>query len=186
MYWYKSGVVTLSILFGGIIVILLLPACKPGSREAGASLKYFDIKGYFEKDSARLTKQNNLVFKTVTHNGVTQRKKVHIANWGTELSLFKQSDINKPAWRNSYEVSNDRGVLSYKARDTDFTMREMLIKMDKQKVKSIIIFNVTKNMLYRTTEKLSYFPDSLYLIEKYQKLRLMGSNKYMIEGQIIR
>lgn len=168
------------------MVTLLLPACKPGGNEAGVSLKYFDIKGYFEKDSLRLTKQNSLVFKTVTHNGVTQRKKVHIANWGIELSLFKQSDINKPAWRNSYEVISNEDSVLYKAKYPDLTMREMRIKINKQKVRSVIIFNATKNMLYQTTEKLSYFPDSLYLIEKYQKVRLMGSNKYTIEGQIIR
>lgn len=166
--------------------MLCLTACKSTGKQSAASLKYFDIKGYFEKDSLRLTKQNKPVIKIVTHNGVTQRKKVRIANWGTELALFKQSDINKPAWKNSYEVIMNGDIITYKARDTDLTTREIVIMADKQKVKSIIIFNRTKNILYQTTEKLSYFPDSLYLIEKYQKVRLMGSNKYTIEGQIVR
>jgi len=49
-----------------------------------------------------------------------------------------------------------------------------------------LIFNRTKNILYQTTEKLSYFPDSLYLIEKDQKVRLMAKNKYKVQGLIER
>jgi hypothetical protein len=184
MCWCRSTV-TIA-LISGIITIMYFCACNQGAKETGKSLKYFDLKGYFEKDSTRLTKQNKLIFKSVTHNGVTQSKKMHIANWGIELSLFKESDINRPAWKDSYTVINDNDTLIYKAKYPELTTREILIKKDKQKVSWIMIFNSTKNPLYQTTEKLSYFPDSLYLIEKYQKVRLMGSNNYRIEGLTIR
>ena len=45
-----------------------------------------------------------------------------------------------------------------------------------------MIVNHTKNMLYENTEKLSYFPDSLYLIQKKQRVRLLGTDTYRISG----
>lgn len=163
---------------------LCLPACKPDVRETGAALKYFDIRGFFAKDTALLKRLNKPVFKTVSHNGASESKTVHIADWGQELNFFMASDINKPAWKNSYSVIDNDNFLIYKALDPELQMREMVVKKDKGKIKWILIFNHTKNILYQTSEKLSYYPDSLYLIEKSQHVKLMGTNFYKIEGVI--
>ncbi len=179
MYWYKSKTRFAVALAAAICC---LSACKPAIKETGAQLKYFDIKGYFEKDSARLSKLNPLVFKTVVHNGVIESKKVHIANWGAELNFFKSSDINRPAWRDSYTIEGDSNTLIYRAKDHDLKTREIVIKLDKGKVKWIMIGNYTKNLLYMTREKLSYFPDSLYMVEKMQAVRVIGINRYKITG----
>ncbi|TWJ02507.1 hypothetical protein JN11_01480 [Mucilaginibacter frigoritolerans] len=166
-------------------IILCGTACKPDIKETGAALKYFDIKGYFSADIAHLNHLKIQVLKTVSHNGTTESKTVKIDNWGQEFNLFIDADINKPAWQKSYTVITDDSLLFYKAIDPELKMREMIIKRDnKQKVKWILIFNRTKNILYTTTEKLSYYPDSLYLIEKDQHVRLMGNNHYRIEGVI--
>ncbi|HWZ14583.1 MAG TPA: hypothetical protein VNW95_05035 [Mucilaginibacter sp.] len=122
--------------------------------------------------------------KTVTHNGVTQSKKVRIGNWERELDLFIGSDINRPAWKDSYTVTISGDITIYRAKDFKLKMRQMDIKKDKDKVQWVLIFNRTKNLLYETTEKLSYFPDSLYSIEKYQHVKLMGNNTYSVQGLI--
>jgi hypothetical protein len=181
MYWYRSK---LRVSFSLIIWIALAvcwSGCKPDIKESGA---YFDIKGYFTGDTARLRKLNKPVIKTVSHNGLTESKTVRIDNWARELDLFIGSDINRPAWKNSYTVIDNDGFLIYKAKYPELVMREMLIKKDKGKVKWILIYNRTKNILYQTSEKLSYFPDSLYLIEKVQRVRFMGNNSYKIQGVI--
>ena len=182
MFWYKPAarltgcLVSVALLFSGLF------ACKPAVKETGASLKYFDLKGYFTKDTARLNKLYNQVDKTVTYKGATEHKKVKITDWGRELDLFIRSDINKPAWKNSYTVISNDEFLLYKAKDPDLQTQEMLIKLDKQQVKWILIYNRNHNLLYTTTEKLTYYPDSLYLISKMQKVRLMGTNLYKIKG----
>jgi hypothetical protein len=179
MYWYKNTKWTML-----CCIILCGTSCKPDIKETGAKLKYFDIKGFFSADTARLNHLNTQVAKTVSHNGATESKTVKIADWGQELNLFMDADINKPAWQNSYTVLTDGSLLFYKAIDPDLKMREMIIKRDKQKVEWVLIFNRTKNLLYTTTEKLTYYPDSLYLIEKDQHVRLMGNNNYSIQGLI--
>ena len=182
MYWYKTAKWKSLAWLGGII--LCCQACKPAIKETGATLKYFDLKGFFNADTARLNKLSPTVLKTVSHNKDSQTKEVKIDNWGRELSLFIDADINKPAWQNSYSITSDSSTLIYKSKDPALKMLEMIIKHDKQKVKWILIFNNTSNMLYTTTEKLSYYPDSLYLIEKKQHVRLMGNNFYRIVGVI--
>ncbi|HVV56652.1 MAG TPA: hypothetical protein VHC47_15060 [Mucilaginibacter sp.] len=146
-------------------------------------MKYFDLKGYFLADSARLTKLNPLITKTVTHNNDTETKKVHIKDWGAELSLFTESDINKPAWRADYNIQQSGDFLIYKAKkNTDLKTRDIIIKKTGDKIKWILIFNHTQNILYESEEKLSYFPDSLYIIRKLQRVRFLGLQKYTIKG----
>ncbi len=48
-----------------------------------------------------------------------------------------------------------------------------------------MIYNDSKNMLYESQEWLSYFPDSLYQIDKKQTVRLLGTNTYKIKGALI-
>jgi hypothetical protein len=163
------------------MLVFCLQACKPGITEKP---RFFDIKAYFTSDTAKLKRLNPFVQKIVTHNGVSEHQKVKVSDWGRELDLFIGADINKPALANSYTVVDNGDFLIYKAKYPELRMREMLIKRVNGKVKWILIYNKTKTFLYQTSEKLSYFPDSLYLIEKDQKVRLMGNNHYRIEGLI--
>jgi len=191
MYWFKlkhPGAIGLVCVFA---LPVLFSACKPEIKNNGA----FNLKEYFAGEIAILKKQNLHVFKTVTHdaitktkavnhNAVTESKTVHIADWAQELSLFTDADINKPAWKNSYKVIDEGGLLIYRAKEKDLKVRELIIKRDKQKVDYILIYNKTDNLLYTTTQKLTYFPDSLYQIETMQHVKLMGSNFYRITGVI--
>lgn len=157
-------------------------SCKPDIKET----KFFDLKGYFTRDIGHLKKLNKTVLKTITYNGVTESKNVNINNWGLELDSFIGSDINRPAWKNSYNVTANDDFLLYIAKYPELKMRKMLIKKEKGKVKWILIYNKTKNIIYQTSEKLTYFPDSLYLIEKTQRARLLGTNVYKVRGVISR
>lgn len=180
MYWCNSKKL-LAVIACGLYFILMLPACKPAIKQ-NAGLKYFDVKGFFSRDSLRLTKLNPLIYKTVYHNGVTESKKVHIDNWGTELGLFSGSDINRPAWVNSYSVINEGNIIIYKAKSPELATQEILIKQVNGKVEYMLIYNHTHNLLYTNDEELTYFPDSLYQINKVQSVRLLGTNKYQIKG----
>jgi hypothetical protein len=182
MYWCKFKLLYKASFLGGILLLSGLPSCRPDIKQSGAVLKYFDISGYFKADTARLRKLDPAVNKTVNHNNTTENKTVHITNWGQELNLFIQSDINRPAWKNSYNIQATDSLVIYQAKYPDLRTTRIVIKKNKDKLKWILIFNHTKNLLYETREKLSYFPDSVYLIEKWQQVKLMGRNNYRIEG----
>lgn len=182
MYWYSPLNKRFTFSAIGFILLLAISACKRDSNAGTNTMKFFDIKGYFAADSIRLTKSNPLVNKTAVHNKISESQKVHISNWGNELRLFTESDINKPAWQASYTVQSTDDFLIYKAKDPALKTRDIIIKKDGKKIKWILIFNHTKNALYETVEKLSYFPDSLYLIQKTQRVKLLGTDTYKISG----
>ena len=170
------------LLIFSFILLLGIASCKKDSNAGADTKAFFDIKGYFEADSAQLTKANPLVTKTVIHNKVSETQKVHISDWGTELSLFIQSDINRPAWKDSYDASTTDNITRYTAKDPSLKTQKVLLKTENGKLKWIVILNHTKNVLYENTEKLSYFPDSLYIIAKKQHVRLLGTDTYRISG----
>jgi len=178
MYWYKRY----PLLTTSLILLLGIASCKRDSNAAADTKAFFDIKGYFEADSARLTKVNPLVTKTVIHNKVPETQKVHIQDWGTELSLFIESDINRPSWKDSYDVSKAENVISYTAKDPTLKTQRIVIKMENDKVKWMTIFNHTKNIVYENNEKLTYIPDSTYIISRKQSVRILGTNTYRITG----
>lgn len=176
MYWCKKQIILIS---GFGLMAVCLSACKPEIQKTN----FFDISGYFTKEAARLKAANKPILKTVEHNKVSETRKISIHDWDAELSLFKNSDINKPAWSNSYSVSGDGGITIYKAKDRDLKTHEIMIKQENGKVKWIVIYSSTQNLLYKTLERLEYFPDSLYLIERKQSVRVLGTNFYRIKGQ---
>jgi hypothetical protein len=203
MYWYNTKFKTAMVLIGGLLWSAFLPACKPEIKTNGG----FDLTGYIKKEAASFKKSDSPVIKTVYHDHLTvidtviiqkgqpyktktvhhdatkETKTVHVNNWDDELSLFTDADINKPAFKNSYKAVDEDGLLVYKARDKDLKVQELIIKRVGQNIKYILIYTRVENLLYKTTQKLTYFPDSVYRIETVQHVRLLGTNTYFIEGK---
>jgi hypothetical protein len=162
-----------------------LAACRPDVHVSTGNKRYFDLKAFINADSSRLSKARAAVTKTVAQNkGTAQTKRLVIKNWGQELALFAASDINKPAWRDSYRIDEQGDSVVYTALLPELFTRRISIQRTNGKIKKINISNATKNLLYKTIEHLTYYPDSLYVIDKEQQVKLMGSNRYLISGKI--
>lgn len=165
-----------------VLLILILTGCtEPGEISQPS---YFDIKGYFNSEALRLEKIDPMVEKIVQRNGLSESKSLQIGSWSDELALFTESDINKPAWKSSYSISQDKSAISYHALDSSMRTRRIRIQKDQQgKVLEISIVNRSKNFLYTSEEDLYWIPDSAYSIHKNQKVLLLGSNSYKISGR---
>lgn len=163
------------------LLVLIVASCSQPEPTKKAS--YVDLKGYFELEAQRLNKANPAVFKTVAHNDAKEARSVKDIDWETELSLFIGSDLNKPAWRDSYKLINQAGKIVYRASDPDLKTREISILKDSLgKITKVSIVNHTKNLLYSSDEQLLYIPDSLYQISKRQHVAVIGENRYFIKG----
>ncbi|MCD8741643.1 hypothetical protein LT679_13600 [Mucilaginibacter roseus] len=177
MYWYKR----FKILALSATIASALVSCKPDAAVEGN--RYFDIKGYFSNEAERLTKLHPHVEKTVKHNRQSESRDLGISSWKDELGLFSGSDINKPAWRDSYTVTKRGNTTVYKAKLPELKTQSITIINNGDKVQSIDIVNHTSNLLYTSTENLSYYPDSAYHIGKVQHVRLLGENSYDINSR---
>lgn len=166
--------------------MLLLWGCsKPSVTETQAKDTYFfDLKGFFHNEEERLNSGGKPVKKTVSKNDVMEEKRVTI-DWQRELELFRESDINKPAWKHSYRTVSKGNTIAYIAKDNSLKTRSVRIEQGSDgKIRHIQIINKTSNFLYSSVEKLNYFPDSAYSIEKEQSVRLIGNNHYIISGRL--
>jgi hypothetical protein len=154
--------------------------------ETKTNYNFFDVKGFFEAEAQRLTNLKSLSNKKVTQNNQSEIKKELSVDWNDELALFIASDINKPAWSNSYRYSEENLSISYFAIDTNLRTRYLEIRKDKNgRAVFFKIKNITRNMLYESSEELTYIPDSAYSIFKNQSVRFLGNNNYQIEAIII-
>lgn len=176
MYWYK-----LKPVYTICICILFMAACKP--EITGGGPKYFSLNNYFKAEADRLNKLHPTITKSVNYNNQPETKTVTIKNWKQELGLFIESDINKPAWRGSYKVITKGDSIIYNAIDTNLRTRQIAVVMKAHNVHSVQIINFTKNLLYQTGDRLSYYPDSVYRIEKHQTVKILGANNYELTGK---
>lgn len=165
-----------------IAVLSGLQSCKPDKAASRDDHQFFSLKKFISADSARMAKINPLVTKTVVHNGASQTKKLHIADWGSELSLFSGSDINRPAWKSDYQVVHSDSITMYTTTNPDLRTRRIILKQVNGKVVYVNVYNHEKNALSETKEALTYYPDSAYVISKWQHVRVLGTNTYKITG----
>ena len=154
-----------------------------GGTEEVHKRKFHDIKGYFSEEVKRLENHKTSINKTVSRNGISEQKENISPDWNTELALFSESDINKPAWSDSYKVSTESNVVSYIALDDKLRTRSIVIRKNENgKWTELAVVNRTSNYLYSSSEELLYIPDSLYRIIKKQDVILLGKNDYQISG----
>ena len=166
------------------LLIIFFSSCN-NQEETTPKNDFFDIKGFFEAEAKRLSNKKSLSNKLVTQNNQTEIKKGLSVDWDDELALFMASDVNKPAWINSYKYSEDNLRISYFALDTNLRTRYIEIKKDQNgKAFFFKIKNISRNMLYESSEELTYIPDSSYTINKNQRVRFLGNNQYQIKGTI--
>lgn len=166
-----------------ILSFLILSACAGQKEEKGVKT-YMDVRGFFDGEVNRLTSANPEINKTVARNEASETGNMKDINWKTELGLFAESDINKPAWKDSYKVISRAGKTIYVASDSSLRTREINITKDPQgRIRKITILNQVDNMLYSSTEQLLYIPDSVYQISKQQHVAIIGDNRYFISGE---
>ncbi len=169
-----------------ILLILFISSCN-GKQEVKTRASFFDVKGFFEAESKRLTANHYKADKRVSQNELSEEKRAVSVNWEDELALFVSSDINKPAWRDSYRIKEDSIQVSYMAIDTNLRTRYLQIKKDKLgRPVYFRIKNITLSQLYESSEELTYIPDSIYTINKNQRVRFLGDNNYRIIGKVMK
>lgn len=167
------------------LFLILFAACNNSESKIEKPI-YEDLNGFFESEAIRLIKKNVFVNKTVEQNGSKESQEKISINWENELSLFKASDINKPAWRDGYKILTDSLKTTYLAKDSKLRTKEIQIEKDlKGEIKRIFIKNISENYLYKSTELLSYFPDSLYVIEKHQDVIILGDYQILVKAKML-
>lgn len=169
------------LLFG---IFLVFYGCTPTVKNQKDTLAYFDLKGYFKQEALRLTKSNPLITKTVEVNSTAETKKIRIVDWTKEFAVFSDADINRNAWKGLFSTHTEGQQQQYRSDQEKIPVKEVLVTKKNGQVSGIRILIRYSNMLYTSADTLSYYPDSLYQINKKQHIKLMAEKSYRITGRL--
>ena len=164
------------------LLVLSLAACQQ-KEISNKQIEYVDLQGFFSAEANRLNGQKPTFTKTVCINGKKESKVLNnTIDWEKELSVFKEADINKPAFKGMYQISMLPNKTIYTTLSKNASVKRIEIDFgNTKKPVGIRIFQLTKNMIYQSTDTLSYYPDSIYSIHKKQEVRVLGTTVYTIE-----
>lgn len=170
-------------LLSVVFVLVILNSCSQTSQNKAQANSYFDLKNYVEKEAARLNELNLKISKTVSVNGITENKTLKIADFNSELSSFINADINKAAWKNEFNVTREKDLTVYASENEKIPVKKLEVQYHNNKVSSIYIIVKADNILYHSTDTLTYKPNQYYEIKKTQKIKLLEEKKYIINGK---
>ncbi|MEZ4933248.1 MAG: hypothetical protein R2788_14140 [Saprospiraceae bacterium] len=186
---YDKGCATIFILFLFYSSMVGIGCGNVGTSESEIkqnTFKYFDLKGFIEKEAERLAERTSFT-KTVFVNGEQETKPLSHIDAKAELMPFSSSDINKPAWSDQYEIDSvfnqnkELIGLRYQSKDKKLKTKKMSIDFQKSKVVKVYIENATESSVATTYQTLTYRPEKGFSIESRQDVSLMDENQFKIE-----
>lgn len=169
----------------GVAAVLI--SCKMETEPASAlqANTYPNLPEFFQQEIDSLEQTDPLVTKTVRKDDQEEQRELHIKNWNTELASFRMVDLNKPAYAGSIQADTTAdGKLQFRITDPKADLSYVSIGFDSAgDLEMISIERDVENSLYHTVELLVYEKGRSYLVEKKQKVLLLGDNFYKVEGQ---
>lgn len=169
--------------FLGVFVLSIFSCAQQESKQPNTPI-YFDVEGYFASEINRLQKINPIVIKEVIAKGKSEQKSIKIADWKIEIASFSNADINKSSWQGEFTEAITGNNISYTTNNPKIPIKRIEIIKTDNKIKAIQIFKLNENSLYTSTDTLLYFPDSLYLVQSQQKIKLLSLKKYQVVGKL--
>jgi hypothetical protein len=157
---------------------------------------YYDVKGFVEGQIFLLNGLKPKVSKTMTIGGQTTQVATQDIDWKKELELFAQADINKPAYRQSYEVSRPDSLswIYVLKGNESLPVQRLAITLDTPDglPATVEAFLKSENKLYRSEKHIQLkciIKDnrpriSSYHITGFQKLVTMDKKPFTVTSEV--
>ena len=168
-----------------IILLVSLFACTSSPEPA---THFYD----WNKELNRLSSSPLSVKKTVILDGTAEVIDSVQVDLAKEWALFREADLNKPAYALSYEDRSAPGLIHYVLKKgEDLPVRSFQITLDSAGRPSTVDFEIySENLIYLTSKKLSMHLISgrvvSYTISGSQALRWFSSpTRYSVSGVVL-
>ena len=164
-------------------------SCGSNPEETGApaaiQTEHIDLPEFFRQEIDSLKTLDPLVKKNVRKDKLAEEKQLRIKNWDAELASFRAIDLNKPAYEGIMLIDTlDDKTLQYHFNDPKADLSCVRIRFDMAgNPEMVAVERTVESSLYTTKEFLAYEKGNFYLVEKDQKVLLLGNNFYRVEGQ---
>ena len=168
-----------------ILLLFSLLACTSSTEPA---THFYD----WNKELNRLSSSPLSVKKTVILDGTAEVIDSVQVDLAKEWALFREADLNKPAYALSYENRSAPGLIHYVLKKgEDLPVRSFQIALDSAGRPSTVDFEISsENLIYLTSKKLSMHLISgrvvSYTISGSQALRWFSSpTRYSVSGVVL-
>ena len=148
------------------LLVLALASCGPAQEtpmdgNVPTETTFFDLAGYIDAETERLTTNKITADKTITLNGTTEAKEDVMINYKNDLRLFREADINRPAWIEKYgseekQLSGSHKTTIYTALDSSLVVQRLLVEEDQGVPIRIEIDRKTGTVLSNGKHRLVY------------------------------
>lgn len=179
-----------------VFSFLTITSCTPEESRDDAPKAYYDLKGFVENQIVYLTDKKPEVSKTAVLGSKREISKTRDIDWKKELELFIQADINKPSYRQSYEVVQN-GPLHYEYRlkpnndlpvqylriDTDSVLKQPLYVEALIRAKNKI-YDSEKKVVLKSIKRDNLVGVNVYEVSGYQKLIFVERKTFHVNGKI--
>ena len=168
-----------------IVLLVSLLACTSSPEPA---THFYD----WNKELNRLSSSPLSVKKTVILDGTAEVIDSVQVDLAKEWALFREADLNKPAYALSYEDRSVPGLIHYVLKKgEDLPVRSFQIALDSAGRPATVDFEISsENLIYLTSKKLSMHLISgrvvSYTISGSQALRWFSSpTRYSVSGVVL-
>lgn len=169
---------------------LLLSACSDIKVRPQEDI-YFSISPFIDNLANELENKNAALSKQALLNGKQDSSLIQNVNWENELSIFKEAEINKTAYKGKIAVDSNvnklgQQVLNYKTDDKKIRVKSLSVTKDQNgNIQHIEIKMATKNTLYHSVQHLELFPDRGFNVSGAQNIIQLSADTFSLEGRFI-
>lgn len=163
-----------------LFCLLLLTACgntsaPPKTDKNEAS--FFDLEAYIDSEVARLQHEKDRTYqKSVSINGQHETQVLEHIDFEKDLAIFRKAAINRPAWRDKYQVERTTYSEIYTALDSSLLTQQLEVVKDAQgQISRIRVNGKSGSVLSQEQKQLLYEPGKGYRISSQRNSKIMGS-----------
>ena len=179
-----------------LLCLFIFTSCDSDNTEQKLPKAFFDLKGFINGQIISLGQQHPMVSKTMAMGDESSNISTKEIDWKKELELFVQADINKPAFRQSYNVSQPDSVSYLYSLKTgqDLPVKYLKVKLHKSHGLPVRIdaFLVSENKLYQSEKNISlllHVREDVasivsYKITGFQKLATMKKKPFLVAATL--
>ncbi|HOS48028.1 MAG TPA: hypothetical protein PLG57_05295 [Bacteroidia bacterium] len=170
------------------LLLIVVAGCSSPS-PSGNATSYFSIDGYFNNQIQHFTSDKTGLEKEITKDGKKEKRTFANVNWKKELKPFLEADINKPAWKRSYQrdssSNGNETYIVYSALEPKLNVRKIELYKTADTLSRIKILTEKQNAYYHAMQTMEYIPFKEYTISGGQKVILADTTSYLIHSVFI-
>ncbi len=162
-------------------LLFSLFACTPKD-EKKDYVEYYSISLNKQVENFKENFHSKDIRKLVLQNGIVEQKQITIEQLLNDIKSFKEFDINKPAWKNSYKIVKTEQYTRFETAENKLTLKHIDVYGDEANPSKICIYFQNNNNLYYSSKYIEWDLKKSYSIFSIQDVNGMEADTIFIKS----